>query len=364
MSAMLIRPLILAAAIALPLTLAASDAGAAPVADGDYKGVSIADDQNGCRNRSEWPLDVSIRNGNAIFKFGRQIEADGKLDDRNRVKAYGRTGRGHTIVLEGQFVGLVFTGTFYIGNGQCAGDMQAKVDGFTPAPRPGAASPSVDMAKIEAELEAEAKAKEMAAQIERLKAEQEALRKQNELAELRARNTRSAAPASGGNSDLKRELATLQQLKNDGLITDAQFKAKQQLLIDQAFGTKPQTRVADAEPKLPPKRKLNVPADINFGNYHALVIGINNYKHLTKLRTAVADAEAMAKVLQTKYSFQVTKLINPSRSDIIDTLDDLRGKLKFKDNLLIYYAGHGWLDEKADQGFWLPADAKPNRRSN
>jgi len=27
------------------------------------------------------------------------------------------------------------------------------------------------------------------------------------------------------------------------------------------------------------------------------------------------------------------------------------------DNLLIYYAGHGWLDQEADQGYWLPADA-------
>ncbi len=55
--------------------------------------------------------------------------------------------------------------------------------------------------------------------------------------------------------------------------------------------------------------------------------------------------------------------MNPTHSQMIDSLDELRAELKFKDNLLIYYAGHGWIDEKADQGYWLPVNAKKNRRS-
>ena len=30
--------------------------------------------------------------------------------------------------------------------------------------------------------------------------------------------------------------------------------------------------------------------------------------------------------------------------------------------MLIYYAGHGWLNEEVDRGYWLPANAKPKRR--
>ena len=111
------------------------------------------------------------------------------------------------------------------------------------------------------------------------------------------------------------------------------------------------------------KPKTNIPAHINFGSYHALVIGIDNYKNLENLKTAVADAKSISSVLKDKYGFKVTTLINPDRADILDTLDDLRSTLKFKDNLLVYYAGHGWLDEKADQGYWIPANAKKNRRS-
>jgi len=106
-----------------------------------------------------------------------------------------------------------------------------------------------------------------------------------------------------------------------------------------------------------------IPAQINFGNYHALVIGINEYANISNLETAVADAKAIAEVLENKYGFTVDLLINPTRNDIVDRLDILREKLKFRDNLVIYYAGHGWIDEKTGQGYWLPADAKKNRRS-
>jgi uncharacterized caspase-like protein len=102
---------------------------------------------------------------------------------------------------------------------------------------------------------------------------------------------------------------------------------------------------------------------INFGTYHALIVGISKYQYLPKLRTAVADANAMSKLLRESYGFKITKLIDPSRADILDILDEMRSKFKFKDNLLIYYAGHGWLDKQADEGYWLPVNAKPDRRS-
>ena len=102
---------------------------------------------------------------------------------------------------------------------------------------------------------------------------------------------------------------------------------------------------------------------IEFGNYHALVIGIDEYKHLPKLETAVRDAKAVAQVLEKDYGFKVRLLVNPDRLGIIDAFDEYRESLGGKDNLLIYYAGHGWLDEDTDRGYWLPVDAKPKRRS-
>lgn len=100
------------------------------------------------------------------------------------------------------------------------------------------------------------------------------------------------------------------------------------------------------------------PADVaGLGRYHALVIGINAYKHLPRLETAVNDAREIGEVLTNAYGYKVNLLLDATRADIIRALDDYRKSLTNKDNLLIYYAGHGYLDTESDRGFWLPVDA-------
>ncbi|MBT7954316.1 MAG: hypothetical protein HN731_03945, partial [Rhodospirillaceae bacterium] len=178
------------------------------------------------------------------------------------------------------------------------------------------------------------RADEQKRQAERQKAEEARLVKQ------RAEQKRQVELAAKRQAEAEARLAKL----------EAQAKAKTQQL-------------AALQKQQAAKPKSNIPANIKFGNYHALVIGIDNYKNLKPLKTAVSDAKAIAKVLTDNYGFKVTKLINPSHEDILDTLDELRETLKFKDNLLIYYAGHGWLDKEGDEGYWLPANAKKSRRS-
>ncbi len=101
-----------------------------------------------------------------------------------------------------------------------------------------------------------------------------------------------------------------------------------------------------------------------FGRYHALVIGNARYTRLQPLVTATADARAVARLLQAEYDMSVTLLIDATRRDIIDALDGLRARLDSTDNLLIYYAGHGFLDEESERGYWLPVDADPELTAN
>jgi hypothetical protein len=110
----------------------------------------------------------------------------------------------------------------------------------------------------------------------------------------------------------------------------------------------------------PPREPLRL------GSYHALVIGNNNYTHreMTKLKTAVNDAREVARVLEKEYGFRVTLLIDANRYAMLNALNDLRQRLTEKDNLLIYYAGHGTLDQKNQRGHWLPVDAEPNSPTN
>ncbi|MBU0991698.1 MAG: caspase family protein [Proteobacteria bacterium] len=101
-----------------------------------------------------------------------------------------------------------------------------------------------------------------------------------------------------------------------------------------------------------------------FGNYHALVIGNNKYSFLQDLNTAENDARKVESVLKDLYGFRTTLLINTNRSDIMLSLNKLRDSLTEDDNLLIFYAGHGFLDVKGDEGYWLPIDAKKDNEIN
>ena len=116
-----------------------------------------------------------------------------------------------------------------------------------------------------------------------------------------------------------------------------------------------------AEPEL---NAVSFNGTTDFGKYHAIVIGIDQYRDLPALKTAVSDAQSIATMLNKDYGFKVNLVLNPTRSQILDELARARQTLTENDNLLIYYAGHGWLDNGADQGYWMPADASRNSKAN
>ena len=104
--------------------------------------------------------------------------------------------------------------------------------------------------------------------------------------------------------------------------------------------------------------------NLDYGDYYALVIGNNNYQDLTNLRSAVNDAKVVSTVLEVDYGFNVKLLENASRKDILRSLKHLRQTVSAKDNVLIYYAGHGYLDKDTDYGYWLPVDSESDDDSN
>ena len=108
------------------------------------------------------------------------------------------------------------------------------------------------------------------------------------------------------------------------------------------------------------QRLATLTMNVDFGAYYALVIGNNEYRDFPRLQTAVNDARTIAGLLQKDYQFSTTLLTNATRGRILRTLTDLRKRLGKNDNLLIYYAGHGLLDQAADEGYWLPVDATPD----
>lgn len=97
--------------------------------------------------------------------------------------------------------------------------------------------------------------------------------------------------------------------------------------------------------------------------YYALIIGVQDYvdDSVQDLDFPLQDAQSVMKVLTTNYTFEqsnVRFLENPDRKEIIRALEELKKEIaKDKDNLLIFYAGHGYWDEDKRQGYWLPRSA-------
>ncbi len=106
---------------------------------------------------------------------------------------------------------------------------------------------------------------------------------------------------------------------------------------------------------------------INTGEYHALIIGVQDYDDplINDLDNPVADAEKIYSVLSTKYNFKqenIQFLRNPGSNEITMALEYYFDNLSENDNLLIFYAGHGFWDKRFKQGYWLPSDAVSNNR--
>jgi hypothetical protein len=104
------------------------------------------------------------------------------------------------------------------------------------------------------------------------------------------------------------------------------------------------------------------------GGYYALVIAVQDYEdpNVNSLQYPLQDAQNLVSTLSTYYNFEeknISFLKNPNRSTIIKTFDEFAKKLTEEDNLLVFYAGHGYWDERLKQGYWLPVDASRNSRT-
>jgi hypothetical protein len=99
------------------------------------------------------------------------------------------------------------------------------------------------------------------------------------------------------------------------------------------------------------------------GTYRALIIGNDAYSDgsgLWKpLKTAVAGARALGSLLTERYGFADVELLeNATRREILIALQDLARRVMANDSVIMYYAGHGFINLETEKGYWVPVDAK------
>ncbi len=105
------------------------------------------------------------------------------------------------------------------------------------------------------------------------------------------------------------------------------------------------------------------------GRYYALLIAVQDYADgaVSDLNHPVSDALRLKDILIRNYTFAPRNVIfmeNPDRSQVIGKFEELSRKVTNRDNLLIFYAGHGYWDEKLTQGYWLPRNASKSSKAS
>ena len=103
------------------------------------------------------------------------------------------------------------------------------------------------------------------------------------------------------------------------------------------------------------------------GQYYALIVGINEYEdeNIIDLDNPINDANNLYKVLIENYTYnkENVKIINnATKEEFLQELDNFSNLLNKNDNFTIFYAGHGYWDEKFNEGYWFLSDSYKNKR--
>ncbi len=104
---------------------------------------------------------------------------------------------------------------------------------------------------------------------------------------------------------------------------------------------------------------------------HLLVIGIDRYEDngIPNLNNAVRDAKRFVEILHTTYQFEAANTIElyneaATKDKILEVFDLHINDLGKEDNLIVYFSGHGDLLEHINKGYWIPTEARLEKRGD
>lgn len=90
----------------------------------------------------------------------------------------------------------------------------------------------------------------------------------------------------------------------------------------------------------------------------AVLVGNNAYTApIPALETPIADVSQIASVLRTRFGFETRIVADAGKAKIIEALNVIAAEAKPEDAVLLMYAGHGYLMEEINMGYWIPVDA-------
>lgn len=106
-----------------------------------------------------------------------------------------------------------------------------------------------------------------------------------------------------------------------------------------------------------------------YAKSHALIVGINHYKYCSPLEYAISDAEAVAQILQEKFSFPSKNVCllcgkKATRAALLQKFLSFASEgTDANDRVFIFFAGHGYTfhSRRGDVGYLVPYDGNVER---
>lgn len=97
----------------------------------------------------------------------------------------------------------------------------------------------------------------------------------------------------------------------------------------------------------------------------AVLFGNNDYpKPIPSLETPIPDVQAIGDILQERFGYEVRVVRNAKKADVVYSLNQLAVETKPNDSVLLVYAGHGYLIDDTNMGYWIPVDGSVKSPAN
>ncbi|OGR03703.1 MAG: hypothetical protein A2520_03715 [Deltaproteobacteria bacterium RIFOXYD12_FULL_53_23] len=97
----------------------------------------------------------------------------------------------------------------------------------------------------------------------------------------------------------------------------------------------------------------------------AVLFGNNAYpKPIPALETPIADVQAIGRVLQERFGYEVRVVKDAKKADMVGELNKIAAEISPDDSVLVFYAGHGYLMDDTKMGYWIPVDGSTKSPAN
>ncbi len=141
--------------------------------------------------------------------------------------------------------------------------------------------------------------------------------------------------------------------------TGSQEMVEQQVNLNEGKNVFDITVINEEGGEATTSRTISYNFDIIERNDYALIFAVNEYDEWNDLSNPVFDAKAIKEELESYYGFKVELIINPNRITILEKIREYAGKTYLpKDQLLVFFAGHGKFDEITKMGYLAAKDSR------